>query len=185
MGQEMAYNWGTPGKKFYEGTPTSDPWSQGIHWKSTNEKGNKYLLSVADENKGRASKGSEELPDWMGGRPESQASSLMSGKTARNSITSATSSQLNDAVSELKGFNTQLKDELNELKGYLKQTNDRLQTLETDGTETGRSRATTMRSRSSAGYSQRTRSTARSNVSSVINDARATIARASARSRAE
>jgi len=183
----MAYNWGTPGKKFYEGTPTADPWSQGIHWRSVNQAESKFLLSMADENKARMQKaGDDNRPDWMtgsqnGSRPESQASSLPSRGTARNSVNSASSSQLNDAVSELKGFNTQLKDELLELKGYLKQTNDRLKTLE--GGETGRQSSRTMRSRSSAGVTERSRGTARSDVSSVISDARAAIARSS-RSRA-
>merc|ERR1711966_609146 len=109
----------------------------------------------------------------MGGsRPESQGS-VVSGKsraTARNSVTSATSSQLNEAVSELKGFNSQLKDELMELKGYLQTTNERLATLERDGSVgSGTGRKSTARSRSSMAYSERM-STGRSQIRSVISD---------------
>merc|ERR1711988_1006395 len=121
--------------------------------------------------------GDDDRPDWMTGsqnrsRPESQASSLPSRGTARNSVNSASSSQLNEAVTELKGFNTQLKDELQELKGYLKQTNERLKTLEADGVSTGRQSTV----RTGHTRTERTRATSRSDVSSVISDARAAIA---------
>merc|ERR1711943_21459 len=112
-----------------------------------------------------------------GSKPPSRATGP-SMTTARDSTVSASSSQLNGAIDELKGFNTQLKDELMELKGYLRQTNERLRTLEGDeGSVAQSTQCTTARSRSSAGYTNRTRSTARSDVSSVISDARQAIAR--------
>merc|ERR1711939_615956 len=136
-----------------------------------NEKENKFLLRAVDERRGQESKRrGEERPDWMqsaGSKPPSRATGP-SMTTARDSTVSAASSQLNGAIDELRGFNSQLM----ELKGYLRQTNDRLKTLEADGHSTGRTRSTrqTSRSRSSAGFTERTGA---SDISSVIDDARA------------
>ena len=38
----MACNWGTAGKKFYQGTPTADAWCQAQHQKAVS--GSKSLL---------------------------------------------------------------------------------------------------------------------------------------------
>lgn len=192
-------SWGTPGKKFYEGTPTADPWVQALHVRSLNEKESKYLLGIVEENKQNELKKfkDDERPDWMTQNSRTNSAAGSAGPrqsaaipTARNSNVSASSSQLNGAISELKGFNSSLKDELMELKGYLAQTNERLMTLERSesqrsGTQrTGRTRSTA-RSQSTLGSSTgRTRSTARSDVSSVIEDARAAIAKSRSSSRA-
>merc|ERR1719478_897933 len=115
----MAYSWGTAGRKFYEGTPTADPWCQAGMHKQFNENENKFLLRIVDETKKKELRDMEERPSWMSGssqggsragsQPADGPGSRPKMTTARHSITSTSSSQLNGAIDELKGFNTQLK----------------------------------------------------------------------------